>query len=218
MGVVDYGMGNRRSVQKALEHVGASVVVTHDPDALAGADGVVVPGVGAFPAAIDQLQERELVEPIRAAAARGRPILGICLGMQLLFDRSHELGGAPGLGLIAGEVAPLQTRGLRIPHIGWNEVAFARASPLTAGLPAGGTAFYHVHSLAARPADPGDVVATTSYGERFATIVAHGNVLGVQFHPEKSSAHGLAMLANFVTLCRAGAPRSPAGTPATVRA
>ncbi len=201
LAVLDYGMGNRRSVQKALEHVGAAVQVTRDPERLAAADGMVVPGVGAFPAAMRNLTELGLIEPIRAAARESRPVLGICLGMQLLFQRSSELGGAEGLGLIAGEVARIDAPALRIPHIGWNEVVFDRPSPLTAGLPGGGGAFYHVHSYAVRPADPADVVGTTTHGETFATIVEHGPVMGTQFHPEKSSALGLAMLRNFAALC-----------------
>jgi glutamine amidotransferase len=129
------------------------------------------------------------------------PVLGICLGMQLLFERSYELGVNDGLGLIGGEVTRLASGALRVPHIGWNEVSFERGSPLTAGLPERGTAFYHVHSFAVRPRDRADVVGTTEYGERFATIVASGNVLGTQFHPEKSSTHGLELLRNFVGLC-----------------
>jgi glutamine amidotransferase len=214
--VVDYGMGNRRSVQKALEHVGARVAITSDHERLRGADGLVVPGVGAFPLAMANLNRLGLAELIRASARRGTPVLGICLGMQLLFDRSRELEPTDGLGLIPGEVSWLATGGLRVPHIGWNEVVFERPSPLTAGLPAGGCPFYHVHSLAARPADPGDVVATTTYGERFATIVARESVLGVQFHPEKSSSHGLRMLQSFVELVRAGATGAVA--PAAMRA
>jgi glutamine amidotransferase len=214
--VVDYGMGNRRSVQKALEHVGARVAITSDHERLRGADGLVVPGVGAFPLAMANLNRLGLAELIRASARRGTPVLGICLGMQLLFDRSRELEPTDGLGLIPGEVSWLATGGLRVPHIGWNEVVFERPSPLTAGLPAGGCPFYHVHSLAARPADPGDVVATTTYGERFATIVARESVLGVQFHPEKSSSHGLRMLQSFVELVRAGATSAVA--PAAMRA
>jgi len=202
--VLDYGMGNRRSVQKAFEHVGAPAQITRDPELLAGADGLVVPGVGAFPQGMRNLHELGLDDAVRAAAAAGTPVLGICLGMQLLFERSQELEPTRGLGLIAGEVSPLVSGGLRLPHIGWNEVSFQRASPLTTGLPPQGCAFYHVHSLAARPADPDDVVATTAYGERFATIVSREAVLGVQFHPEKSSVHGLAMLRNFVEVCRTG--------------
>jgi glutamine amidotransferase len=204
LAIVDYGMGNRRSVQKALEHVGAQAQITRDPEQLSRAHGLVVPGVGAFPQAMGNLHEFGLDDVIRTAARNSIPLLGICLGMQLLFERSYELEPTEGLGLVPGEVTPLQTGGLRVPHIGWNEVIFQRASPLTEGLPADGCAFYHVHSLAVRPADQHDVVATTSYGERFATIVARDSVLGVQFHPEKSSRYGLAMLRNFVTLCGGG--------------
>ena len=204
--VVDYGMGNRRSVEKALEHVGARALVTRDPAALEQADALVVPGVGAFPHGMRNLIELGLDERIRAAARAGTPVLGICLGMQLLFERSAEHELTDGLGLLAGEVSPIDGDGLRIPHIGWNDVRFERPSPLTDGLPEDGCAFYHVHSLAARPEDPADVIATTEYGERFATIVGHDNVLGVQFHPEKSSRDGLALLSNFVTLCRDTAP------------
>jgi len=203
--VVDYGMGNRRSVQKALQHVGAIVTVTGDPERLQEADGLVIPGVGAFPAAMHSLRELGLIEPICARAAEGTPVLGICLGMQLLFDRSVELEPTEGLGLLAGEVSPLRTGGLRVPHIGWNEVCFTRPSPLTAGLPAAGAAFYHVHSLVARPEHPEDVVGTTTYGESFATVVARENIYGVQFHPEKSSGHGLRMLRSFVECCERGA-------------
>jgi glutamine amidotransferase len=208
IGLVDYGMGNRRSVQKALEHVGAQVAVTADADVLRDCDGLVVPGVGAFPEAMRRLNGLGLPDLIRARAADGVPVLGICLGMQVLLERSEELARTEGLGLIRGEVTWLETGGLRIPHIGWNEVSFERPSPLTAGLPSGGCPFYHVHSLAVRPYDPDDVVATTEYGERFATIVAHGSVFGVQFHPEKSSAHGLRMLESFVEMCAAGHART----------
>jgi len=200
--VVDYGMGNRRSVQKALEHVGAHVEVTRDPRRLAAADALIVPGVGAFAAAMTALSELDLIAPIRDAAEGGRPVLGICLGMQLLFERSFELGETAGLGLLSGEVTRLQTgaAALRIPHIGWNEVRPVRPAPLTAGLPARGAAFYHVHSYAVRPADPPLAAPTTTYGETFATIVARGSVMGTQFHPEKSSAHGLSLLAAFCAL------------------
>lgn len=201
-------MGNRRSVQKALEHVGAQAEITRDPERMAGADGLVLPGVGAFPRAMQNLAELELEGPLRAAGAAGQPLLGICLGMQLLFERSEEFAPTPGLGLLPGVVTPLQTGGLRIPHIGWNEVRFERPSPLTENLPAAGGAFYHVHSLAARPARTQDVIGTTEYGERFATIVGHQSILGVQFHPEKSSALGLRMLANFAHLC-GGRPVPP---------
>jgi glutamine amidotransferase len=201
LGVIDYGMGNRRSVEKALEHVGAQVAVANDHDELRGADGLVLPGVGAFPQAMRNLEALGLPGLIRELVAAGVPLLGICLGMQLLFDSSEELGRTAGLGLIPGEVTRLETRGLRIPHIGWNEVRFERGSPLTADLPEDGAPFYHVHSYAARPGDPETVVGSTEYGERFATIVGREAVFGVQFHPEKSSRHGLRMLDAFVGVC-----------------
>jgi len=198
--VVDYGMGNRRSVQKAFEHVGATAVITNDHDRIRTADGVVIPGVGAFPLAMRNLAELQLIDLIRDRAAE-RPILGICLGMQLLFERSVELEPASGLGLLAGDVSPLDAPGLRIPHIGWNVVRFERECALIDQLPAAGAPFYHVHSFAARPAETADIVGTTEYGERFATIVARGSVFGVQFHPEKSSSAGLSMLDSFAALC-----------------
>ncbi|MFL5829095.1 MAG: imidazole glycerol phosphate synthase subunit HisH [Solirubrobacteraceae bacterium] len=205
--VVDYGMGNRRSVQKALEHVGARAEITAQHELIRRADGVVVPGVGAFPLAMQRLNESGLAELIVELAGQDTPILGICLGMQLLFDRSEELGSTAGLGLIGGEVTWLDSGGRRIPHIGWNEVRFERSSPLTDGLRPGGAPFYHVHSLAPHPRDPAEVVGSTEYGERFATIVARGSIYGVQFHPEKSSRHGLQMLGNFAAICA----RSPVG-------
>jgi imidazole glycerol-phosphate synthase subunit HisH len=199
--VIDYGMGNRRSVEKALEHVGARATITDDHDRLRASDGLVLPGVGAFPQAMRNLDALGLPELIRELVHQGKPLLGICLGMQLLFDTSHEMGGAAGLGLIGGAVSRLETGGLRVPHIGWNEVRLERASPLTAELPEAGCPFYHVHSFAARPRDPATVIGTTEYGERFATIVGRENVFGVQFHPEKSSRNGLRMLHSFVGVC-----------------
>ena len=203
LGVIDYGMGNRRSVEKALEHVGADVTVTSDHDELRAADGLVLPGVGAFPQAMRNLEALGLPELVRDLVGDGMPLLGVCLGMQLLFESSEELEPTAGLGLIAGVVTRLGTGGLRIPHIGWNEVRFQRASPLTAGLPERGCAFYHVHSYAARPTDPDTVTGSTEYGERFATVVGRGSVFGVQFHPEKSSRNGLRMLDGFVEVCAA---------------
>jgi imidazole glycerol-phosphate synthase subunit HisH len=208
--LVDYGMGNRRSVEKALAHVNVDAEITADPERLQHADGLVVPGVGAFPQAMENLNRLGLDELLRERVAAGIPILGICLGMQLLFDSSTELGGAQGLGLIAGTVTALDTGGLRVPHIGWNEVRFERESVLTKALPAAGRPFYHVHSYAARPADEATVVGTTEYGERFSTIVAREHVFGVQFHPEKSSADGLAMLAAFASVCGADRVRTAA--------
>jgi imidazole glycerol-phosphate synthase subunit HisH len=214
--VVDYGMGNRRSVQKALEHVGALATITSDHEQIHAADGLVVPGVGAFPRAMRNLGDLGLTGLLHERAREGVPMLGICLGMQLLFERSEELERTAGLGLLPGEVTRLRSGGLRIPHIGWNEVAFERDCVLTAGLPAGGAPLYHVHSYAARPSDRGDVVGMTEYGERFATFVARENLFGVQFHPEKSSADGLELLANFARLCagRVGAGAAATSAPA----
>lgn len=205
LAVADYGMGNRRSVEKALAHVGASARVTRDHGDLRAADGLVLPGVGAFPRAMANLRELGFDELLAERLEAGGPVLGICLGMQLLFDSSEELGGAAGLGLIPGRVAPLGSAGGRLPHIGWSLVRFRRESALTAGLP-GECAFYHVHSLAPRPAEPEDVVGEAEYGEPFATAVdlgarAGAPLFGVQFHPEKSSVHGLALLRNFASLC-----------------
>ena len=209
--IVDYGMGNRRSVQKAFEHIGASATITRDHELLREADALVIPGVGAFPLAMANLKDLGLDALIRDRAADGTPVLGICLGMQLLFDRSLELEPTGGLGLLPGEVTPIEGGGLRIPHIGWNEVRFEHPSALTSRLPAGGCPFYHVHSLAARPRREEDILGTTEYGERFATIVAHGSIFGVQFHPEKSSRRGLEMLGNFARVAAAQRPpRAPA--------
>lgn len=198
--IVDYGMGNRRSVEKAFAHVGARPLLTSDHDAIRDADGVVVPGVGAFPRAMEQLGALGLDELVVERAQAGVPLLGICLGMQLLFERSVEVEPSEGLGLLRGDVRPLDAGDLRVPHIGWNVARFERASRLNAGLPAE-TAFYHVHSYAAHPADPDDVLATAEYGERFVTAVARENVFGVQFHPEKSSSAGLRLLASFSAAC-----------------
>jgi glutamine amidotransferase len=211
-------MGNRRSVQKAFERIGATVSITRDHAELLAAHGLVLPGVGAFPVGMRNLRALGLDRLIRARAAEGVPLLGICLGMQVLFEFSLELGKTSGLGLLAGEVTPLDTGGLRVPHIGWNEVRFERSSPLIAELPQTGCAFYHVHSFAARPRDPANVIATTEYGERFATIVERGAVLGVQFHPEKSSGDGLQLLANFVAVCGESAGSSMPGVPARASA
>jgi glutamine amidotransferase len=201
--VIDYGMGNRRSVEKALEHVGVRAVMTSDPARLRPAAGLVLPGVGAFPRAMANLRELGLEEPIRDLVASGTPMLGICLGMQLAFDSSTELGGAAGLGLLPGEVLPLQTKGAKLPHIGWNEVTFQHpASPLLDGIPAS-CAFYHVHSLAPVPADTKDILGTAEYGSPFVTAVHRDNFYGVQFHPEKSSAAGLRLLDNFTRICMA---------------
>jgi imidazole glycerol-phosphate synthase subunit HisH len=192
--IVDYGMGNRRSVEKALEHVGADPLLTADHDAIRAADGIVVPGVGAFPEAMRRFRAAGLDELIVERAAAGVPVLGLCLGMQLLFEASDEHEGAAGLGLLPGRVTAL--RAPRVPHIGWNLVTFERPSPLTEGL-GEAAAFDHGHSLSPEPANADDVVGRGEYGERFVSIVERENVMGCQFHPEKSSRDGLALLRNF---------------------
>jgi glutamine amidotransferase len=199
--ILDYGMGNLRSVEKALEHVGAAAEITYDPGQVRAADGVILPGVGAFPRAMERIRERgidSLVEERRAAEV---PILGICLGLQLLFDSSTELGGADGLGLLPGEVEGLSADGLKVPHIGWSPVRWESDSPLVEGI-GSETPFYFVHSFAPRPGG-GTLLGSAAYGERFACAAQSGNVFGVQFHPEKSSAAGLRLLSNFAGICAA---------------
>jgi imidazole glycerol-phosphate synthase subunit HisH len=198
--IVDYGMGNRRSVEKAFERIGARAVLTADHEMLEAADGLVVPGVGAFAAAMARLREAGLDELIVRRARAGTPVIGLCLGMQLLFESSTELGGDAGLGLLPGHVVAIEARGLKVPHIGWNVVTFTRPSPLTEGL-GEAAAFYHVHSFVARPAEEADVLGRGDYGGPFVSIVARDPVYGVQFHPEKSSAAGLRLLASFTALC-----------------
>jgi imidazole glycerol-phosphate synthase subunit HisH len=197
--ILDYGMGNLRSAEKAFEHVGASVTVTRDHDAVRAADGVVLPGVGAFPKAMEEVRELGFDELVEQRVASGTPVLGICLGMQLLFDSSTELGGARGLGLLPGAVERLDAPGLKVPEIGWNPVAWRRASALTSGLP-DPCPMYHVHSYSPRPARAEDVLGTATYGSEFVSAVERAPVYGTQFHPEKSSEHGLRLLANFTRI------------------
>ena len=198
--ILDYGMGNLRSVEKAFEHVGARAVITRDHEAVRAADGVVLPGVGAFPKAMQQVRALGLDELLTERRDAGIPILGLCLGMQLLFERTSELGGAEGLGLLEGTVEVLDAPGLKVPHIGWNPVSWRRECPLTAGLP-DPCAFYHVHSFAVRPARADDIVGVAAYGSEFASVVARPPVYGTQFHPEKSGPDGLGLLRSFASLC-----------------
>jgi imidazole glycerol-phosphate synthase subunit HisH len=200
--MVDYGMGNRRSVAKAFEHVGTPIAQTSDPDELRAADGLVVPGVGAFPEAMRRLEALGLDAIVRERARAGVPVIGLCLGMQLLFEGSMEHEGAAGLGLLPGRVVRLDPRGLKLPHIGWNAVHWEQPSALIAGLP-DPAAFYHVHTYVPEPDDPSIVLGTGRYGSPFVSFVARENVFGAQCHPEKSSTHGLALLQNFVGICSA---------------
>ena len=197
--ILDYGMGNLRSVEKAFEHVGASAVRTRDHHVVRDADAVVLPGVGAMPRAMALVRELGFDDLLHERRDAGVPIIGICMGMQLLFDSTTELGGAEGLSLIEGPVERLDAPGLKVPHIGWTPVTWTRETALTAGLDQP-TAFYHVHSFAARPARDEDVLGTAEYGTRFASVISRGNVHGAQFHPEKSGPDGLALLRNFAGL------------------
>ncbi|HET7589614.1 MAG TPA: imidazole glycerol phosphate synthase subunit HisH [Solirubrobacterales bacterium] len=204
--ILDYGMGNLRSVEKALEHVGVTAVIANDVDQVRAADGLILPGVGAFPRAMERIRSLGLDELIAERRGEGVPILGICLGLQLLFEASTELGGADGLGLLDGPVGELEAEGLKVPHIGWEPVRWERESRLTDGIPSE-TPFYFVHSFAPRPS-AGELLGSAVYGHRFACAAERGNVFGVQFHPEKSSSAGLRLLSNFAGVC-AQAP-SPA--------
>ena len=197
--ILDYGMGNLRSVEKALEHVGVTASITNDAGEVRAADGVILPGVGAFPRAMERIRELGLDELITERREEGVPILGICLGLQLLFDSSSELGGADGLGLLEGPVGALEAEGLKVPHIGWEPVRGERDSRLTDGIPSE-TPFYFVHSFAPRP-HAEDLLGSAVYGNRFACAAERDNVFGVQFHPEKSSAAGLRLLSNFAGVC-----------------
>ncbi|MEH3053984.1 MAG: imidazole glycerol phosphate synthase subunit HisH [Patulibacter minatonensis] len=201
--LVDLGLGNRRSVEKALERVGATVERTTDPARLRAADGLVMPGVGAFPEAMRRLRALALEDELRAIAADGKPLIGLCLGMQLLLDSSEEMGGDTGLGLIPGAVRQLDAGGLKLPHIGWNALTVRQPEhPLFAGLP-NPLALYHVHSFVAEPVDPSVILASGDYGATFPSVIARGNVMGAQCHPEKSSRDGLGLLANFARICAA---------------
>lgn len=198
IGIVNYGMGNLRSVEKALERVGAEPLISAEPSQLDRASGLLLPGVGAFPRAMERIREQGLDSYLRDRAAAETPILGVCLGMQLLFESSDEHGGAAGLGLLPGSVSRLQAPGLKLPHIGWSPVRIEGEAPLLGGL-ADGEPFYFVHSYAPQP-EPAELLASADYGERFAAVVGRHPVYGAQFHPEKSSSAGLRLLAGFASI------------------
>lgn len=191
-------MGNLHSVAKALEKEGSEVRVSSDPADLEGASGVVLPGVGAFPRAVERLRDLGLDGALTAYAESGRPLLGICLGLQLLFEESSEHGGAEGLGLLSGRVDLLDRPGRKVPHMGWAEIEWVNPSPLDEGT-SDGTAFYFAHSFVVDPV-PEELLAVASYGGPFPCAAGRDNVFGVQFHPEKSSSAGLRIIRNFVQL------------------
>lgn len=198
--IIDYGMGNLRSVQKGFEKVGHSATVTNDPAVVAQADKIVLPGVGAFEDAIAELRRRELVEPVLKAIDSGRPFLGICLGLQLLFERSFENGCHEGLGVLKGEVVRFELPDeYAVPHMGWNQLMMRRRPPVLEGLEEG-THIYFVHSYYVVPADPSVIATETDYGGPFCSMVWRDNLYATQFHPEKSQSQGLRILRNFAEL------------------
>jgi len=199
LAIIDYGMGNLHSVSKAIERLGYEAAVTSDPDAVASARGVILPGVGAFGDAMRELRRTGLGDAVRQFARSGKPLLGICLGMQLLFSRSEEHGDHEGLDLLPGKV--VRFRGpYKVPHMGWNRLTFERPHPLFEGLEPGHV--YFVHSYYAVPERRDDLLATTDYFQPVAAIVGRDNVLGMQFHPEKSGMFGIRLLGKFLELCR----------------
>ncbi len=201
LAVIDYGAGNLRSVLHALHHLGVGDVhLVRTPDDLNGADKLILPGVGAFGAGMQQLREQGLVEVIRAAVAAGTPYLGICLGMQFLFETSDEMGDHAGLGILPGRVTRFVNRpDLKVPHMGWNQVDVQRPSAIFTDLPAPAHAYF-VHSYYCVAADPADTTATVTYGDPFCVAVQRDNIYGVQFHPEKSQQTGLRVLQNYLNL------------------
>ncbi|MEW6352018.1 MAG: imidazole glycerol phosphate synthase subunit HisH [Thermodesulfobacteriota bacterium] len=198
--IVDYGMGNLRSVQKGFEKVGQAAAISRDPDEIRQAERLVLPGVGAFPKCMANLTGLDLTEPILEFVRSGRPFLGICLGLQLLFEESEEFGRHEGLGVIPGRVVAFdRSMGLKIPHMGWNQVSFKKGTPVFKGIE-DGSHFYFVHSYYVVPSANADIAAETEYGITFACAIAHENVFATQFHPEKSQSRGLQILHNFSTV------------------
>ncbi len=202
--LIDYGIGNLRSVEKALQNcagpLGEQVRLTEAPEVILQAARVVLPGVGAFGDGMAGLRQRGLVEVVRQVAQRGVPFLGICVGMQLLFETGEEMGEHTGLGLLPGRVVRFTAPGIKVPQTGWNKLQPARVHPLLAGLPAESYAYFN-HSYYCAPAQAGDILATTAYGLDYASVVGRGRLYGVQFHPEKSQAVGLQILRNFIERC-----------------
>ena len=198
--IIDYGMGNLRSVQKGFEKVGATAQITSDPDQVAAADKVVLPGVGAFEDAIAELKRQDLVQPVLDAIDSGRPFLGICLGLQLLFDVSYENGEHKGLGVIPGRVVRFELpREYSVPHMGWNQLLIRRKAPILEGIKEG-TQVYFVHSYYVVPDDPAVIATETDYPDPFCSMIWRDNLYATQFHPEKSQSEGLKILKNFAAL------------------
>jgi glutamine amidotransferase len=198
--VVDYDAGNTLSVTRALERVGARVDLTPDPERVARADAVVLPGVGAFGDCVKKLEERGMDEACREAIGSGKPFLGVCVGLQVLFEGSEESPGVEGLGTLPGEVVRFEVGHLKVPHMGWNQLDVARSHPVFDALD--GEAFYFVHSYYPDPVERSDVLGTVEYGVRFCAAAGRENLVAVQFHPEKSSRAGLALYENFLSWAR----------------
>lgn len=200
LAIIDYQMGNLRSVQKGFERIGAAAEITGDPRQVAAADKLVLPGVGGFKDAIAEIHRRDLAGPIRDAVAAGTPFLGICLGLQLLFDVSYEDGEHEGLGIVKGKVVRFQLpAGFKVPHMGWNQAQIRAPSPLLDGIP-DGTHFYFVHSYHVVPEDPGVIAVAADYGGDFCAMIGRDQLYATQFHPEKSQRWGLRLLQNFAEL------------------
>jgi imidazole glycerol-phosphate synthase subunit HisH len=199
--VIDYDAGNTLSVTRALEKVGAGVALTSDPDRVKDADAVVLPGVGAFGDCMRKLAERGMDAACREAFRAGKPFLGVCVALQVIFDDSEESPGAEGLGLLPGSVRRLKRGNLKVPHMGWNELRLVRDHPVLDGLD--GEDFYFVHSYYPEPAEPADLIGETEYGVRFCAAAGRENLVAVQFHPEKSSRAGLGLYENFLAWSRA---------------
>ena len=195
--VIDYGIGNLRSAEKALQHLGADAALVSDPDVIEGAAAAVLPGVGAFGACMDALDASGLAGTARSFAASGRPFLGICVGMQLLATTGHEYAQVAGLGWVPGDVVRIDAPGLKVPHMGWNDMVIDRPHPVLAGLSTGDHAYF-VHSYRFQTADPADLLAHVDYGGPVSAVVGRANILGTQFHPEKSQAAGLRLIGNFL--------------------
>lgn len=197
--IIDYGMGNLRSVEKTLEAIGCQPTITGDPDAIRSATRLILPGVGAFGDAMENLRKNRLDGAIRESVDRGTPLLGLCLGLQLLFTQSEEFGDHLGLDLIPGKVLKFRDPGLRVPHVGWNQIEGIRSDPLLESIPEGAY-FYFVHSYYVEPERADDILSWTDYGHRFCSIASRGNVWGAQFHPEKSQDVGKKLFRNFLQI------------------